>query len=193
MIGIKRDIKKMAIFPMLKKFKETFWPSGSPDKYPFEKQSVTINGQQLVLKKAELSDSNDYMNIQEIIYSKPAPWPQDVVDTELRNKNALYLSLIRKNHCVAFIGVSLRDIKEAHITNIAVLPELQKDGIGHLFLNQIFEYCRKQNFQKISLEVDVTNESAIELYKAFGFKTRTIHEKYYFRNHHDALEMVVDL
>ncbi len=183
----------MVIFPMLKKFKDTFWPSGLPDKYPFDKQSVTINGQELVLRKAELSDSNDYMNIQEVIYSKPAPWPQDVVDTELRNKNALYLSLLKRNHCVAFIGVSLSNPKEAHITNIAVLPELQKDGIGHLFLNQVFEFCRKYNFHKMSLEVDITNESAIDLYKAFGFKTRTIHEKYYFRNHHDALEMVVDL
>jgi len=41
--------------------------------------------------------------------------------------------------------------------------------------------------------VDVTNDSALALYDAFGFKVRTVHKKYYFRNHHDAWEMIVDL
>lgn len=183
----------MAKFPMLRKFKDALWPMGPAERFPFEQQSISVKDKELILRKAHMSDVTDYMYIQEQIYSKPAPWPKEVVINELRNKRALYLSLLDQSRCVAFIGVSLNNTDEAHITNIAVLPEYQNDGIGHLFLNQIFEYCRKRQFANLSLEVDVTNDSAIELYKAFGFKTRTVHEKYYFRNHHDALEMVVEL
>jgi len=183
----------MEIFPMLRKFKQTLWPTGHVEKFSFEKQSVSIDGRQFILRKSEMKDTKDFMDIQEKVYSKPVPWPLDIVSMELRNKNALYLSLIENSVCVAFIGVSLKNKNEAHITNVAVLPELQHLGIGHLFLNQVFDYCRRYEFSSLSLEADIENESAISLYRAFGFKTRTIHEKYYFRNHHDALEMVVDL
>lgn len=193
MIGMKKVTRTMGIFPMLRKFKETLWPTGHVDKYPFEQQSVSIDGRNFILRKSDTGDTGDFMNIQEKVYSQPVPWPVDIVDMELRNKNALYLSLVENKTCVAFIGVSLKSKNEAHITNIAVLPELQHLGIGHLFLNQVFDYCRKYEFLSLSLEADIENDSAISLYRAFGFKTRTIHEKYYFRNHHDALEMVVDL
>lgn len=193
MIGMKRAIKMMGLFPMLRKFKQTIWPTGHVENFPFEKQSVSIDGRHFILRKSEMKDTKEFMKIQEKVYSKPVPWPLDIVSMELRNKNALYLSLLEDDACVAFVGVSLKDKKEAHITNIAVIPELQHLGIGHLFINQVFDYCRKAGFSTLSLEADIENESAISLYRAFGFKTRTIHEKYYFRNHHDALEMVVDL
>lgn len=190
---MKKVIRTTEIFPMLRKFKETIWPTGHVVKYPFEQQSVNIDSRSFILRKSEPSDTGDFMNIQEKVYSTPVPWPTDIVDMELRNKNALYLSLVEDETCVAFIGVSFKNKNEAHITNVAVMPDLQHLGIGHLFLNQVFDYCRKYGFLTLSLEADIENDSAISLYRAFGFKTRTIHEKYYFRNHHDALEMVVDL
>ena len=179
------------MFPMLKKFKSLF--SNKPVKYDFEEQKVVIDDKEFTLRKSTQKDAIEYMQIQETIYPIPVPWPIDIVEMEIDNRNALYLSLVDKDKVIAFIGISLSDKIEAHITNLAVHVDYQKLGIGHLLLNQAFDYSRKFDFKKMSLEVDVTNKPALALYDAFGFKVKTVHEKYYFRNHHDALEMMVDL
>lgn len=180
------------MFPMLKKFKNIL-SGNKKEKFDFEKQLVTIDGQEFTLRKAIPDDSIEYMRIQETIYPIPVPWPIDIVEMEIGNKNAIYLSLVNETGVVAFIGISLSDKSESHITNLAVNSDYQNLGVGHLLLNQAFDYCRKRGFEKMSLEVDVTNDAAIALYEAFGFKVKTVHKKYYFRNHHDALEMMVDL
>jgi len=176
---------------MLKKFKDIL--SGKIEGFDFEKQLVKIDGQEFTLRKANRRDSIEFMQIQESIYPIPVPWPIDIVEMEIGNKNALYLSLVDKERVIAFIGISLSDKIESHITNLAVHVDYQSMGIGHLLLDQAFKYCKARHFTKMSLEVDVTNESAITLYEAFGFKVKDVHKKYYFRNHHDALEMMVDL
>lgn len=191
MTGMLKDIRTTAMFPMLKKFKQLF--SNKTTKFDFEEQTVSSEDRKFTLRKATQKDAIQFMKIQETIYPIPVPWPIDIVQMEIDNKNALYLSLVEKDRVVAFIGVSLGDKKESHITNLAVDADYQNMGIGHLLLNQVFSYCRKREYQKMSLEVDVTNESALALYDAFGFKVRTVHKKYYFRNHHDAWEMMVDL
>ena len=180
------------MLPMLKKFKSLF-TSSKTAKFDFDKKTVTIEDQEYILRKAVQTDDIQYMQIQETIYPIPVPWPIDIVKMEIDNKNALYLSLVDQEKVVAFIVISLSDQSESHITNLAVHSDYQNMGIGHLLLNQAFDYCRQRKFEKMSLEVDVTNKSALSLYEAFGFKTKTVHKKYYFRNHHDALEMMVDL
>jgi len=186
-----KDIRMTAMFLMLKKFKRLFF--NRTTKFDFEEQIVSVNDQKFTLRKAEPNDAIQYMKIQETIYPIPVPWPIDIVELEIDNKSALYLSLIDNTKVIAFIGLSLGNKSEAHITNLAVDADYQDMGIGHLLMNQVFDYCRKLNYPKMSLEVDVTNESAMALYEAFGFKVRTVHKKYYFRNHHDAWEMMVDL
>ncbi|WP_249037590.1 ribosomal protein S18-alanine N-acetyltransferase [Companilactobacillus musae] len=176
---------------MLKKFKQLF--SKGTAKFDFEEKLVTIEDQKFTLRKAVQKDAVEYMKIQETIYPIPVPWPIDVVQMEIANKKALYLSLVDTDQVIAFIGISLSDKEESHITNLAVHEDYHRMGIGHLLLNQAFDYCRARDYKKMSLEVDVANEPAIALYDAFGFKVKTVHKKYYFRNHHDALEMMVDL
>jgi len=179
------------MFPMLKKFKSLF--TGKVSKFDFEEQVVNVDGQKFTLRQSEKKDAIEYMQIQESIYPIPVPWPIDIVEMEIANKKALYLSLVDGQRVIAFVGLSLSDKVESHITNFAVHVDYQNMGIGHLLLNQTFKYCRARDFTKMSLEVDVTNKSALALYEAFGFKVKTVHKKYYFRNHHDALEMMVDL
>lgn len=178
---------------MWKKFKQAVWPSEIEDKYPFATKQININDQNLTLRKATPNDVNDIMDIQEEIYGIPVPWATDIVTAEISNRKALYLVVSDDQKVVAFVGLAMNIGKESHITNIAISPKFQRFGLGHLLLNQVIEYSRQHDYNRLSLEVDVTNKVAINLYEAFGFQTRLIHKKYYFRNHHDALEMVVKL
>ncbi|WP_125770367.1 ribosomal protein S18-alanine N-acetyltransferase [Companilactobacillus furfuricola] len=178
---------------MWKKFKQAVWPQEDEEKYPFTDKQVNINDSELLLRKAQSSDVDDFMTIQEQIYGTPVPWSKDIVVNEIKNRNALYLVLVKDEKVVAFIGLAMNMGKESHITNLAILPKYQKFGLGHLLLNQVIDYSKKYDYNRMSLEVDITNKSAINLYEAFGFETRLVHKKYYYRNHHDALEMVAEL
>lgn len=68
----------------------------------------------------------------------------------------------------------LFSIKEAEndeyfISNIAVFPEQQGQGLGQYMLHQIETKARIQGFSKVSLTVDIENERALSLYKRMGF------------------------
>ncbi|MDO9546324.1 MAG: N-acetyltransferase [Pelolinea sp.] len=73
-------------------------------------------------------------------------------------------------------GVKEAENDEYFISNIAVLPAYQGQGIGKFLLYHTEETASKQGFKKISLTVDVKNEHAFRLYKKLGYKViETIH------------------
>ena len=52
----------------------------------------------------------------------------------------------------------------------------------------LIDICSELNLKTFTLEVNVTNEPAIRLYKKFGFKNLGIRKKYY-NNSQDAYIM----
>ena len=79
-------------------------------------------------------------------------------------------------------------VRKGHIVSIAVLPQARRKGAAKALINRALEgmayYRAKQGF----LEVRVTNEIAISLYKQLGFEiTRTING--YYSDGEDAYVM----
>jgi ribosomal protein S18 acetylase RimI-like enzyme len=71
-------------------------------------------------------------------------------------------------------ALPLLNVKEAapdeyYISNIAVLPEQQGQGLGSHMLQWIEKKAREQGYQKVSLTVDIENERAFALYCRTGF------------------------
>lgn len=67
-------------------------------------------------------------------------------------------------------GIQEAGRDEYFISNIAVLPSFQGQGIGKQLLFQAEETARKFGFQKLSLTVDVENGQAQKLYDWTGFR-----------------------
>jgi [ribosomal protein S18]-alanine N-acetyltransferase len=79
-------------------------------------------------------------------------------------------------------------VRKGHVVSIAVLPQARRKGAAKALINRALEgmayYRAKQGF----LEVRVTNEIAISLYKQLGFEvTRTING--YYSDGEDAYVM----
>lgn len=79
-------------------------------------------------------------------------------------------------------------IRKGHVVSIAVMPQHRRKGVAHALINKALEgmqyYKAKQGF----LEVRVTNDSGISLYKKLGFEvTRTING--YYSDGEDAYVM----
>jgi ribosomal-protein-alanine N-acetyltransferase len=79
-------------------------------------------------------------------------------------------------------------VRKGHVVSIAVIPQNRRKGIAQALIRRALEgmgyYKAKQGF----LEVRVTNESGITLYKKLGFEiTRTING--YYSDGEDAYVM----
>jgi ribosomal-protein-alanine N-acetyltransferase len=70
-------------------------------------------------------------------------------------------------------------VKKGHVVSVAVVPEHRRKGIGEALVKAAMEAMKLYNAKQCYLEVRVTNDSAIKLYKNIGIEvTRTVHGYY---------------
>lgn len=115
------------------------------------------------------------------------PWSKEAYEKEILNPLANYRVITIDDKVVAYGGF-WKILDEADINNIAVKKEFRGEGFGKMLMNALIEDAKSQNIKAMTLEVRVTNESAIALYKKLGFKEAGIRKNYY-SDKEDALIM----
>lgn len=121
------------------------------------------------------------------------PWSEAAFYNELTNNRfAAYILAEVNGRVIGYCGVWVI-IDEAHITNIALLPEYRGKKIGEALLRTGINYARMRGARKMTLEVRVSNEPAQSLYRKLGFKPGGIRKNYYTDDYEDALVMWVRL
>ena len=92
-----------------------------------------------------------------------------------------YMSVAEtKNTIIGYCGVFLpAPGVEADILTVAVLPEYRRQGIAKEFMRQIEHWSKERGASAMMLEVEHTNESAIELYKSLGYMKISVRMDYY--------------
>lgn len=80
---------------------------------------------------------------------------------------------------------------EAHISTLAVRPDLRGQGIGTELLRAAIERAREFRALSVTLEVRVSNAEAIRLYERYGFAIVGRRPRYYRDNDEDALLMTL--
>ena len=79
-------------------------------------------------------------------------------------------------------------IKKGHVVSIAVMPEHRGKGIGYTLMKEAMKNMEKYNAKECFLEVRVSNQPAINLYKKLGFQVvKTI--RHYYMDGEDAYLM----
>ncbi|GIN59616.1 ribosomal-protein-alanine acetyltransferase [Lederbergia ruris] len=121
------------------------------------------------------------------------PWPAEAFYQDiLTNRFALYLLLEYQGKVAGYCGVWIV-IDEAHITNIALLPEYRGRKLGQTLLEKMMATAKEAGAKTMTLEVRVSNLPAKSLYKKLGFQEGGIRKRYYTDNQEDALVMWVNL
>ena len=80
-----------------------------------------------------------------------------------------------------------------HLMNVAVVPDLRRAGIGRLLMEDFLADARALDAHAAWLEVAVTNEAAIALYRDYGFRDVRIRRRYYQPGDVDAVVMRLSL
>jgi ribosomal-protein-alanine N-acetyltransferase len=89
---------------------------------------------------------------------------------------------------VGFAGLWLM-VDEAHITTIAMHPNYRRKGLGEFMLVNLIDIAYTIHAKWVTLEVRVSNASAQNLYRKYGFREAGLRHRYYSDNQEDALIM----
>jgi [ribosomal protein S18]-alanine N-acetyltransferase len=92
---------------------------------------------------------------------------------------------------IGFAGLWLM-VDEAHVTTIAMHPEHRRRGLGELLLVSLIDIAFSIGAKWVTLEVRVSNYTAQNLYRKYGFREAGLRHRYYSDNQEDALIMWTD-
>ncbi len=116
------------------------------------------------------------------------PWSVNSIATELHNALSYWLVAVEHGKVVGYIG-SQSVLDGADMMNIAVHPDWRNRGIGYALITELVEALKKKDVVSLSLEVRVSNEAAIGLYKKMGFAVAGKRPGYYRNPREDAYIM----
>lgn len=118
-----------------------------------------------------------------------SPWPKSAYRAELTsNRLARYVAARLDGRIVGFGGIWLM-VDEAHVTTMAVHPDLRRMGIATSILLELLQEARRGGARVATLDVRVSNLDAQRLYRSFGFVEVGRRIRYYDDNGEDALIM----
>lgn len=118
------------------------------------------------------------------------PWSLAMFVLELSKPSGICLAVAPADDSIAGYLVCSRYADVWHLMNIAVTPERRREGVATELMANLFEAVGPQ--ARITLEVRLSNSSAIEMYERFGFRPAGHRRRYYHDNGEDALIMWLD-
>ena len=118
-------------------------------------------------------------------------WNAEVLDKELENPLSTYIVAINNNEVVGYAGL-WQPIDEGHITNIVTKLDKRGNKIASNMLEELIKIAENRKLKCVTLEVNVHNEIAINLYKKYDFKEVGKRPKYY-NNTDDAIIMTKEI
>ena len=118
-------------------------------------------------------------------------WNANVLDKELENPSSTYIVAISEGQVVGYAGL-WQPLDEGHITNIVTKKEKRGNKIATKMLEELIQIAKNRNLKYVTLEVNVHNDIAINLYKKYNFKEVGRRTKYY-NGTDDALIMTKEL
>lgn len=121
----------------------------------------------------------DYEIIKDVLIAEFDDfWNTETLKNELKSENSYYFIAKLNNDIVGFAGIKIV-FDEADVMNIVTKKDMRNLGIGSTLLNAIIEYSKINRINKITLEVNENNISAIHLYEKYGFKKIAERANYY--------------
>ena len=116
------------------------------------------------------------------------PWPRHMLHAELGKSGTIDIVCVIGSEVIGFVLAS-RYADVWHVLNVGVRPDRWRQGIGRLLMRETIDRGEAQANLGFTLEVRVSNDPAIALYRSFGFVDHGVRPGYYSDNNEDALIM----
>ena len=119
----------------------------------------------------------------------PRPWSLRLFMSELALRSTRAYTVAMLGGGVAGYSGLMVTGEDAHVTTLAVDPQLHRNGIGTRLMLGMVRTAVDRGARHLTLEVRVTNHPAQALYRKFGFAPAGVRKNYYVETNEDALVM----
>ena len=114
------------------------------------------------------------------------PWSADQIKSS--DESTVFFIAKENNQTVGYAGM-YTVLDEGYVTNVGVLPNYRKKGIGRALVQELINYSKNKDLAFLSLEVRVSNNAAIGLYSSLEFTEVGKRKNFYSNPKEDALIM----
>ena len=140
----------------------------------------------IVIREMTEADIEAVSKIEEECFSMP--WKPDDFREMIVRDNMTYVVLLVDGEIAG--GAGIREVVgDGEITNVAITGKHRGKGYSKLMLEKLLEKGRELGCDAFTLEVRVSNEPAIRLYKSVGFESAGVRPGFYEHPVEDALIM----
>lgn len=121
----------------------------------------------------------------------PDYWAESLLAGKIEDTSVRFFVALDESDRERVLGYCiLQELKpEAELLKIAVKKTRQGMGIGTVLLKKLLDDLECAGMESVFLEVRVSNQSGISLYKNLGFREIGMRKEYYKNNLEDALLM----
>ena len=139
-----------------------------------------------IIENLNLTHIEEIYDIEKRCFSDA--WSRQSFIDEIDNENSVFIVVKKEDKIVAYSGFWYI-VDDAQIMNVAVDIAYKGMKISHILMKEMIQRARDKNMATMSLEVRVSNELAINLYKGYGFEIVGVRKQYYQDNKEDAYIM----
>ncbi len=139
-----------------------------------------------LVRPMEQKDTAAVALLEAQVFSQP--WSADGLEASRKRPEYLFLVACDEEQIIGYIGM-YQVMEEGDITNVAVRPDCQGQGVGSLLVEALFHAAARRGIREITLEVRAGNVHAIRLYEKHGFCREGRRKNYYEKPREDALIM----
>ncbi len=127
---------------------------------------------------ASAADLDGVLAIEEASFNNPTT--REWYEGELKRPEVCFIYVLRTGeYPVAGFCAFWMIVDQAHINNLAIRPELRRQGLGTHLLESIVEDARHQGATSLSLVVRRSYVAAQRLYFNAGFHQAGVRKNYY--------------
>ncbi len=145
-------------------------------------------GQSVRIRRLVYSDLPAVIGIERRSFI--TPWSLAMFVLELSKPSGICLAVIDEEGSLIGYLVCSRYDDVWHLMNVAIDPARRRQRLATDLIEKLFEEAGPG--ARFTLEVRVSNTSAIAMYERFGFKSAGLRRRYYHDNGEDALIMWLD-
>ena len=144
----------------------------------------------MLIRRMTVEDIPSVVEIEKQCFS--LPWSAKSFEDSISREDTVFLVCEDNAAIAGYMGLYL-SFDEANVTNVAVSPSFRKKGYGEALVAVAKATAKEAGAESIFLEVRVSNEAAISLYKKQGFEELGIRKKFYEHPVEDAIIMKVGI
>ena len=144
----------------------------------------------MIFKRAEIKEIYDIYQVllksfkpYEKSYTKKSFYAtvlsvEKIKDRIIKNEYDVYVVKAGSN-IVGTVSLKILDFSSLYIRSMAVLPDMQRSGIGRFILENINYIARDSKIEKLVLESSRPLQNALNFYEKYGFKKTGVTRDFY--------------